>query len=266
MHNPRERAVKVAPARPDRLERHARGRDTRLSALQVHGFPTITLAAQSNDLPQPVITAATGFHMSETDKVTRFYLSKLQELQQLSDKKIAKAWIKAICPKKQALCPYTDKKGAIDGRLLEVPEWWPDVSVCEFREPDHLKRERTTMLRTTYITVTNDIPARKALMIHLLRLRPTPEQLAKWNSNDVLYDNHVRVGWTKFLSDAADPASLDDDAAKSARKQRLLTQVYEVAAKEEDFERFAIGMSRPHRLDPAVVDFQLSRSALCWGI
>lgn len=68
-------------------------------------------------------------------------------MQQLAVKRIAKAWIKGICPKKQATFPYHKKRREREGldHLNDfsgyIPGWWPDTSVCRFVEPDHIKRD-----------------------------------------------------------------------------------------------------------------------------
>jgi hypothetical protein len=65
-------------------------------------------------------------------------------MQQLTVKRLAKAWIKGICPRKQAVFPY-HKKSKESGERVHVsannPEWWPDEKLCKFIEPDHIKRD-----------------------------------------------------------------------------------------------------------------------------
>ena len=84
-----------------------------------------------------------AFRIREAPKVYAFLASRLRLLQQLADKKIAKAWIKGICPKKQSRFPYHTKARENDavGRL-SVPKWWPNPhTICRFIEPDHIKLE-----------------------------------------------------------------------------------------------------------------------------
>lgn len=79
--------------------------------------------------------------VDDTDQVVDFLKTRLKRMQQLAVKKIAKAWIKGICPKKQAKFPYQNKKcEEIDGFKPRIPGWWPK-SGCRFTEPDHIKRE-----------------------------------------------------------------------------------------------------------------------------
>ncbi|CZT17899.1 uncharacterized protein RCC_03736 [Ramularia collo-cygni] len=165
-----------------------------------------------------------SFRIDSKADVTAYLESRLKRLQQLAVKKIAKAWIKGICPKKQANFPYRNKQRG--NEVPRIPGWWPqEQGVCRFLEPDHIKREE-----------------RMQLCLHLLRLRPTPQQLRAWNNNHT-EDNktHVRCGWTAFLKELAGPDVFDDlpkEAPNRVRlRQNLLAQMYEVAAMEEQLEK-----------------------------
>jgi Protein of unknown function (DUF2841) len=84
------------------------------------------------------------------DKIKKYYLARFQLMQQLHCKAIAKDWIKAIEPKKQAKYPYNGGKaaresgedGAHDQSYSErhKPPWWPPEG-CPHREPDHIKKD-----------------------------------------------------------------------------------------------------------------------------
>ncbi|CAK3838193.1 Hypothetical predicted protein [Lecanosticta acicola] len=169
---------------------------------------------------------AKSFRIDETDKVVAFLGSRLKRMQQLADKKIAKAWIKGICPKKQAKFPYqNNKKDPQAGENPEVPGWWPEPNgVCRFVEPDHIRRDE-----------------RMKLCLHLLRLRPSPEQLKAWNKDMTEpHPIHRNVGWTAFLQELAGPEIFDDlpkeDKKRKQQRQELLHQMYQVAQMEEDFQ------------------------------
>jgi hypothetical protein len=81
-------------------------------------------------------------NIKDTDRVIDFLYDRLDKIQQLSDKKIAKAWIKGICPKKQARYPYQNKQRLNDtGLKPKIPEWWPTgENEVIFREPDHIQK------------------------------------------------------------------------------------------------------------------------------
>jgi hypothetical protein len=84
------------------------------------------------------------------------------------------------------------------------------------------------------------------LCLHLLRLRPTPAQLKEWNKNCVEpHPSHVNKGWTAFLKELAPPSTCDDlrdKDDKSAERQKLLAQVYELAEREERYVDGEIGL------------------------
>lgn len=82
--------------------------------------------------------------VSDGPRVEEFLARKLRGMQQVAVKRIAKAWIKGICPKKQAIFPYFKKKRereGLDPSTGDVPGWWPSLSVCRFVEPDHIMRD-----------------------------------------------------------------------------------------------------------------------------
>ena len=102
--------------------------------------PKVTMALQ----PQK---QTKSFRIDNTAAVEEFLSDRLKRMQQLADKKIAKAWIKGICPKKQAKYPYqNNKQEKSTGKKPEVPAWWPDTEVCRFVEPDHIRREGESLL------------------------------------------------------------------------------------------------------------------------
>lgn len=80
----------------------------------------------------------------EAPKIEELVARNLRTMQQLSVKIIAKAWIKGICPRKQAIFPYFKKKKDTEGGKRDfapAPDWWPHSSVCTFVEPDHIRRD-----------------------------------------------------------------------------------------------------------------------------
>lgn len=80
----------------------------------------------------------------EAPKIEDFLAKALRTMQQLAVKRIAKAWIKGICPKKQAMFPYNKKKREREGSSddsVSQPGWWPEKTLCKFIEPDHIRRD-----------------------------------------------------------------------------------------------------------------------------
>lgn len=83
--------------------------------------------------------------MDDEGKVIACLEACIAALHQQTLKWIAKAWIKGICPKKQAKFPYRDVRGVKAGKELMIPGWWPALDSCGFREPDHIDQGRTSM-------------------------------------------------------------------------------------------------------------------------
>ncbi|KAK0798353.1 hypothetical protein LTR59_005799 [Friedmanniomyces endolithicus] len=197
------------------------------------------------DAPVPDLPRMQTFWIHESDKVEACIVSRIEALQQLSGKKVSKDWIKAICPRKQARFPYSrgpKKKPAVkdtpDTKVEEhllsdtdadeddragVPQWWPDTKVCPWKEPDHVRKHE-----------------RNGLMLHLLRLRPTPDELKRMNGDGFEpHSTRVSRSWTAFLRESAPPESLDElnpkDPTRVEKRRRLLKEIYEIAETEEDY-------------------------------
>lgn len=89
-----------------------------------------------------------SFRIDDKEKVKAFLLMRFTQIQQSAGKVIAKAWIKAMCPKKQANYPYVDCNPRPDQPRRRprypgpprVPFFWPDLSDCRHKEPDHLDK------------------------------------------------------------------------------------------------------------------------------
>ncbi|KAK0803781.1 hypothetical protein LTR59_004568 [Friedmanniomyces endolithicus] len=198
-----------------------------------------------DDAPVPELPRMQTFWMHESAKVEACIVSRIEALQQLSGKKVSKDWIKAICPRKQARFPYSrgpKKKPAVKDTLevkpeehltsdtdadeddrAGVPQWWPDTKVCPWKEPDHVRKHE-----------------RNGLMLHLLRLRPTPDDLKRMNGDGFKpHSTHVSRSWTAFLRESAPPESLDElnpkDPTRVEKRRRLLTEIYEIAEMEEEY-------------------------------
>ncbi|KAK3116603.1 hypothetical protein LTR53_002837 [Teratosphaeriaceae sp. CCFEE 6253] len=182
-----------------------------------------------------------SFWMHEEDKVKAYLTNRIERLQQLSDKRISKQWIKSICPRKQANFPYSTKlrEANLKGKdEIKVPGWWPAVEVCPFKEPDHVKKNQ-----------------RNALMLHLLRLRPTPEELRVMNGeNCEPHQMHKAESWTAFLREVAPWDGFLDDldptsAGRVEKRRQLLREIYEVAEKEEHYILTGRGMDEQHHYE-----------------
>ncbi|KAI7530874.1 hypothetical protein KC331_g14435, partial [Hortaea werneckii] len=202
------------------------------------------------------------FNVSNEERVKKFLLGRIGKLHQLSNKKVAKAWIKGICPKKQAHFPYQNKQREEQGYSPEVPGWWPPTppsratdfasrsgsashtddndgsDCCPFIEPDHVKKHE-----------------RNILLLHLLRLRPTPEQLKAWNKDTTEPSKTHRFrGWTAFLRELAPVDSLDDVSPTDKKmvhyRRQLFKELYDVAEMEQEWKEFGIDRQFHFAPDP----------------
>lgn len=228
-----------------------RGNTTRKSAYP-YPQPTAALTSESDDEPPiPPRKQHKSFQIQDEQAVKDFLHSRLKGMQQLADKKIAKAWIKSICPKKQANFPYQNKKTGSDGRVREqppkVPGWWPDTEACRFIEPDHIKRTGKSRGHWCSLVQSADTSTeRMDLCLHLLRLRPDPEQLRIWNEDKTEPNPiHEYQGWTAFLKDSAGAEIFDElpkeDKVRTEKRKYLMEQMYDVAQFEQDFLDGGVG-------------------------
>jgi hypothetical protein len=93
--------------------------------------------------PMVTIQPKRGIKIGDDEAVYAFYDQRFRSCQQAACKIIAKAWVKAVEPKKQSTHPYT--------RGDETrPDWWPKtfskvrsdvVEELRHKEPDHLGKD-----------------------------------------------------------------------------------------------------------------------------
>ncbi|WPG97458.1 Hypothetical protein R9X50_00023300 [Acrodontium crateriforme] len=206
---------------------------SRLRSISRSGSHIDTMVCSSDDMKTPDCSSRKSFLIREEDKVIEFLRHTIDKLQQMAGKKIAKAWIKGICPHKQAKFPYHNKAREEKlGLPPQLPGFWTAPEKCSYIEPDHVKKRE-----------------RSELLIHLLTLRPTPHQLKIWNeegdskaAKDDEYEmnhTHVTAGWTAMLKELA-PASVLNDLPnetneKADERKANLASMYEVAGLLEDF-------------------------------
>ncbi|KAF8463647.1 hypothetical protein BDZ91DRAFT_796198 [Kalaharituber pfeilii] len=105
--------------------------------------------------------------ISDSAAVTTFFETRFRQMQQLTCKVVAKAWIKVIEPKKQSNFPYNRGEES-------KPSWWPEGA--RHKEPDHLmKPERLlllmTMLRCRRVPVTKLEAATAEVAAHIEECR-----------------------------------------------------------------------------------------------
>ncbi|KAI7359553.1 hypothetical protein KC336_g22034, partial [Hortaea werneckii] len=96
---------------------------------------------------------------------------------------------------------------------------------------------------------------RNILLLHLLRLRPTPEQLKAWNKDTTEPSKTHRFrGWTAFLRELAPVDSLDDvsptDKKMVQYRRKLFKELYDVAEMEQEWKEFGIDRQFHYTPDP----------------
>lgn len=113
-----------------------------------------------------------------------------------------------------------------------------------------------------------------SLCLHLLRLRPTVQQLREWNSHGdstELCKRYQAEGWTAFLK-AMTPNTifhgLDTDRPERRKhREKTLEDIYHVAAKEEEYLKGNYGMPlhSQARVKPELTDMTIDpESVIHW--
>ncbi|KAI9167492.1 hypothetical protein HJFPF1_03620 [Paramyrothecium foliicola] len=169
------------------------------------------LLHDDEDAPM-VVSSRRGIKIGDSQAVWSFYEQRFKNCQQTACKSIAKAWVKAVEPKKQTNHPYT-------GSDQKAPEWWPKPwgptkeDKVRHKEPDHLyKRERVHLL------------------VHILRLVLEPH--AKQHSE--IQKVHLSVKKLEEITfDALSAFFMDNEA--NSKKKPYLNEIFKVARQEERF-------------------------------
>ncbi|KAI6767253.1 hypothetical protein HG530_005262 [Fusarium avenaceum] len=167
----------------------------------------------------PMTVSATtrkSIKIGNPDDVWSFYEQRFKNCQQTACKLIAKAWVKAVEPKKQSTHPYT-------GSDEKAPDWWPKPwgptkeDRVRHKEPDHLyKRERVHLLN------------------HILRMIVEPNNrqhpdIQKLNLNVKKLEEITIEALSGFFADKESPAN--------AKKRPFLNEIFRVAKQEERFKK-----------------------------
>ncbi|KAI1460624.1 hypothetical protein F4805DRAFT_465475 [Annulohypoxylon moriforme] len=147
--------------------------------------------------------------------VWQFYEERFKSIQQNACKLLAKAWVKAVEPKKQSTHPYT-------GSDEKAPDWWPKPwgpgkeHRVRHKEPDHLyKRERIHLL------------------VHILRLIVEPNHnqhpaVQKLYLNVAKLEEVTTEALSSFFADKENPGNM--------AKKPYLKEIFRVAQNEERYK------------------------------
>ncbi|CZR41094.1 uncharacterized protein FPRO_10683 [Fusarium proliferatum ET1] len=160
-------------------------------------------------------TIRKGIQVGNPTELWTFYEQRFKNMQQTACKLIAKAWVKAVEPKKQSTHPYT-------GSDEKAPDWWPKPwgptkeDKVRHKEPDHLyKRERVHLLN------------------HILRMIVEPNKtqhpdIQKLNLNVKKLEEITIEALSGFFADKDNPAN--------AKKRPFLNEIFKVAKQQERFK------------------------------
>jgi Protein of unknown function (DUF2841) len=77
----------------------------------------------------------------DSERLAKYMVDALSEIQQINCRTLGKVWIKMIEPKKQVKYPYNGnlKNESIHDPEHTKPSWWPEG--VKHKEPDHLTKE-----------------------------------------------------------------------------------------------------------------------------
>ncbi|KAI1376790.1 hypothetical protein F4677DRAFT_445112 [Hypoxylon crocopeplum] len=156
-----------------------------------------------------------GITIGDDKAVWGFYEERFKSIQQSACKLIAKAWVKAVEPKKQSTHPYT-------GADEKAPDWWPKPwgpnkeHKVRHKEPDHLyKRERVHLLN------------------HILRMIVEPNR-KQHPSIQKLYLDVTKL--EEVTTEALSSFFTDKDNPNNLAKRPYLKEIFKVARIEERYK------------------------------
>ncbi|KAI1823048.1 hypothetical protein F4861DRAFT_350321 [Xylaria intraflava] len=176
------------------------------------------IGTRPDHIPMSGLRAKKGIRIGDSDAVYAFYDQRLKCCQQTACKIIAKAWVKAVAPKKQSTNPYTRGDQT-------RPDWWPKT-YCKFgtnvhlemrhKEPDHLGKEE-----------------RVYLLCHILRMlvEPPHSQHSAIRKVNLTLDALEAVTFealSSWFSDKSSPGNLS--------KRPILKEIFKVARQEERYK------------------------------
>lgn len=174
--------------------------------------PDSSFESEATASSSPAMRAIT---ISDSDEVWKAYDERFKSIQQSACKLIAKAWVKAVEPKKQSTHPYT-------GADERAPDWWPKPwgpnkeQRVRHKEPDHLyKRERVHLL------------------IHILRMIVEPSH----KQHHTLRKLYLNVGkLEEVTNEALSSFFTDKDNPSNVAKKPYLKEIFRVAKMEERYK------------------------------
>lgn len=191
------------------------------------------------------VSSRKGIKVGDADAVWNFYEQRFKNCQQTACKLIAKAWVKAVEPKKQSTHPYT-------GSDEKAPDWWPKPwgptkdDKVRHKEPDHLYKRGVLppspfpstphSLHVEYSEAHNVVIERVHLLAHILRLVVEPNG-KQHNDIQKLGLNVKKLEETTY--EALSSFFMDNET--NAKKRPYLNEIFKMARQEERFKNGEIG-------------------------
>lgn len=196
-----------------------------------------------NDAPMTIATTKRALRIGDSDMVWDFYQQRFKNCQQTSCKLIAKAWVKAVEPKKQSHHPYT-------GKDEKAPDWWPKPwgpsaqDRVRHKEPDHLYKTGSSTPAVILIPPPVELVSltyaleRVRLLAHILRLIVEPPlkqhpDVQKSCLNVKKLEEITTEALSGFFSDPTQPGNKN--------KRPYLNEIFKVAKYEERYKNGEIG-------------------------
>ncbi|KAI8964118.1 hypothetical protein F5Y11DRAFT_364433 [Daldinia sp. FL1419] len=177
-----------------------------------------------------------GLTIRDDKAVWSFYEERFKTIQQSACKLIAKAWVKAVEPKKQSTHPYT-------GADEKAPDWWPKPwgpnkeHRVRHKEPDHLyKRGKAASDRRENENIgytDQDLLERVHLLNHILRMVVEPNH-NQHPSIQKLYLNVSKL--EEVTNEALSSFFTDKDNPSNLAKRPYLKEIFKVAHLEERYK------------------------------
>ncbi|KAI8628634.1 hypothetical protein F5Y19DRAFT_476181 [Xylariaceae sp. FL1651] len=165
--------------------------------------------------PRPALPPKRGIKIGDEQAVWNFYDQRFRNIQQTACKLIAKAWVKAVEPKKQSTHPYT-------GGDKTRPDWWPKLwgpqlhQKVRHKEPDHLGKSE-----------------RLHLLCHILRMIVEPPH----KQHQAVRKAGLNVKKLEDVTyEALSPWFSDNESPSNLKKKPMLKEVFKVARQEEQFK------------------------------
>ncbi|KAF4123186.1 Protein of unknown function (DUF2841) [Geosmithia morbida] len=185
-----------------------------------------------DDVPNPP-KMRRAIRVQDSPALWSFYDQRFKSCQQSACKLIAKAWVKAVEPKKQSTHPYT-------GSDEKAPDWWPKPwgttkeDKVRHKEPDHLYKRGgfSPHLHVRWYPRCADTAAERVhLLNHILSLVVEPNErqhrdIQKLQLNVKKLEECTNEALSGFYA----------ESTTNAGKKQFLNEIFKVAKQQERYK------------------------------